>query len=106
MFGAMSGTKEGRVGPVWDTAPRVVSVFQSSEGQVWLLVGKHGNGGLFKIVLPSFSAHSKRVSSSEMIQRLLIPSYLPTICWDGPWVSGEEVRAPSSRDYLLSWMTR
>lgn len=28
-----------------------------------------------------------------MIQRLLIPSYLSTICWDGPWVSGEEVRA-------------
>ena len=62
----------------------VARVFQSSEGQVWLLVGKHGNGSLFKIVLPSFSAHSKSVSSSEIIQRLLIPSYLSTICWDGP----------------------
>ena len=24
------------------------------------------------------------MSSSEIIQRLLIPSYLSTICWDGP----------------------
>ena len=70
------------------------------------MVGKHGNGGLFKIVLPSFSAHSKSVSSSEIIQRLLIPSYLPTICWDGPLGLRRRGQGTILKDYLLSWTTR